>query len=252
LADWWTIAHAGGVSHETLERFTFAGFLRNLFLLQVPSFSLPFGSDAALWSVAIEFWIYLLAGIIAFTYRDGISAARALFILLFAVVPLQCLTRNNAVLVPWIMGAATEIAINRGLLKKLSPAKALAIGAAAISVYAFRLYEGKGTYNLLSYAALAIAFAAMIETALRTAPAINPSFIGWCAGWSYSLYLLHHTIILDVADLRYDVWGFAAAMAGSIVFSIGFAEATEKHHRRIAGLIKAKLPTGKPQIIRTM
>jgi peptidoglycan/LPS O-acetylase OafA/YrhL len=209
--------------------------------LQVPSWFLPFGSDAALWSVAIEFWIYLFVGSIAFIYRDGLSAFRIALLLLFSIVPLQCVTQNNMVLIPWGMGAAIEITINRGLFRKFSLEKLVAGGAIALCIYAARFVEGDGTYNILSYTVLAVAFAAVVECSLRSNPLAITKLIAWCAGWSYSLYLLHHTILIDVADLRYDRTGFAFAILGSIIFSICFAELTEKHHKKLASWIKSKL-----------
>lgn len=75
MIDWHAI-DLGRAHSETVERFTLRTFAANLFMLQAPDTSLPFGSAAPFWTVAIEFWIYMFVGLVAFSLRDGFTPWR--------------------------------------------------------------------------------------------------------------------------------------------------------------------------------
>ena len=64
----------------------------------------------------------------------------------------------------------------------------------------------------------------------------------WWASWSYSLYLLHHTLFLDYFMI-FEGGGpnMCIAAAITIVVSIAFAALTEWHHRSLGKWIKQRL-----------
>ena len=63
------------VHPEILQRFSVGAFFANLFMLQAPAITLPFASAAPFWTVAIEFWIYIFVGLVAFAARDGLDCS---------------------------------------------------------------------------------------------------------------------------------------------------------------------------------
>jgi peptidoglycan/LPS O-acetylase OafA/YrhL len=234
--DYWAINRL--TAHpETVSRFSVSSFFANLFMLQAPSVTLPFGSGGPLWTVAIEFWIYLFVGLFAFMLRDGLNCPKILLIAAVGAIPLQSLTTNNLVMIPWLMGAAAASVMNSSALKRL-PAEAigaLVVGPAAI--IGFHLITGGYVYTVLVFSLVTVAFLAAVEWSRRSVTLSRipqlPSVISWWASWSYSLYLLHHTILLT--------FGFWPGITLSIVGSIIFAMLTEWHHKRLAQLIKTAI-----------
>jgi peptidoglycan/LPS O-acetylase OafA/YrhL len=74
VLDYLTLRYFGHIAHpEVVTRLNPETFFANLFMLQAPGFSDPFGSAAPFWTVAIEFWIYMFVGLLAFSIRDGLS-----------------------------------------------------------------------------------------------------------------------------------------------------------------------------------
>ena len=215
-------------------------------MLQIPTWFYPFGSDAALWSVAVEFWIYFLAGITAFIFRDGISTKRALMLVAFAVIPLQCIRDNNLILIPWAAGAAIELIINLGRLRRIPFGYVVAAAVLGISAYGLQIIEGFATYSIASYMALSVSFASIVELALRhngtDRRGDHIELIAWLASWSYTLYLIHHTVITSIAMAinRHGLRIFLAIVAAMLT-SIVLAPFTEAHHKRLAAVIKSAL-----------
>lgn len=242
VIDYFATSGSSGVFPETVARYTAPLFFSNLFMLQAPDISLPFGSAAPFWTVAIEFWIYIFVGLIAFASRDGLSPAIAIGIALSGIIPVESLTDNNMVLVPWLLGAAAERLIALGHLDRIARYALALLAAGSLLYLAWRTRLHLPVYSTATYFSAATSFAAIVSISERTksrwAP-IGCAIAGWLASWSYSLYLLHHSILLLIA------WGFGAyigpywGIVASIVTAISFATLTEVHHKRLAAYLKA-------------
>ena len=230
-----------GFIAETRERFTVIHFFENLFMLQAPDFALPFGSAAPFWTVAIEFWIYMFVGAVAFAFRDGIKPLGLFGIAIAGIIPVSSLTDNNMVLMPWLLGAAVERVVYSKVLDGLPRLIVLSLGAIAIAVFALMLRAGYSVYSASSYLCFAIAFT-MIALAFRPqvverGPLKN--CITWWASWSYSLYLLHHSILMLFGTAFGTSISPLWATGVSIVSAIAFASLTEVHHKALADYIKS-------------
>jgi peptidoglycan/LPS O-acetylase OafA/YrhL len=241
--DYLTTSGPMGLMQETVDRYTAGLFLANLAMLQAPSVCPPFASAAPFWTVAIEFWIYIFVGLVAFSLRDGISLPKAIAIGFSGIIPVQSLSENHMVLVPWLLGAGIERVLVARCADKAMCRIALSMAGAGALFYLIRRTQFYlPVYSLSSYAGAAIVFASVVAFSERTKTrsVIGPAIAGWFASWSYSLYLLHHSILLLIA------WGFGAyigpywGIAASIVTTISFASLTEKHHREIATYLKRR------------
>jgi peptidoglycan/LPS O-acetylase OafA/YrhL len=242
--DYIATSGSSGVFRETVERYTVPLFFANLFMLQAPTVAMTFGSASPFWTVAIEFWIYMFVGLIAFARRDGLTLSSAVAIVLTGIIPVQSLTENYMILVPWLLGAGAErlLLLAAGIPRKLLAAA----GAGALAYLTWRTWHHLPVYSLSSYVAAAIAFTGIVAAAERIQS--GAAVAAWFASWSYSLYLLHHSVLLLVAwaigaNLR--SFGMVASVliailiaASTFIIAIAFATLTEVHHKRLASSIK--------------
>lgn len=245
VIDYIATSGTSGVFRETVERYTVPLFFANLFMLQAPSVAMTFGSASPFWTVAIEFWIYMFIGLIAFARRDGLSPSSAVAIILTGIIPVQSLTENYMILVPWLLGAGAERLLVTGIPRKLLAAA----GAGALAYLTWRTWHHLPVYSNSSYVAAAIAFTGIVAAAERIQ--LGAAVASWFASWSYSLYLLHHSVLLLIAwaigaNLR--SFGIATSLlvagliaASTLLIAIVFAALTEVHHKRLASSIKTIL-----------
>lgn len=224
------------VAQELPERYSFASWVGNLFMVQSGpiakvlgvisgSGSLlvePFGSARPFWTISIEWWIYMSFGIIAFTWLRGKSMAWWQLIL-FAFVSLtpayfliggpdQCLT------LLWITGALAAFALvkttslhqltNNRRTRFISLALAIGFGVAAIGrVVMLVHYESKlgiATEEAVRFQEFqfGIFLAGVVFSLLIYFGTVNEldnwlvKIIKYVAGYSYSLYLTHMQVLL--------------------------------------------------------
>jgi peptidoglycan/LPS O-acetylase OafA/YrhL len=241
--DYYCISHYPVTSQETISRFTTQSFFANLAMLQAPAVTLPFGSASPFWTVAIEFWIYMFVGLLAFAIRDGFSLPVTAGIIISGLIPIQSLVGNNAVLVPWLLGALSQQLIASRSIR-LVPKWVFGLAAAGSLIWlTIELSRGDRIYSNSVFFACAVTFAASLALWDRAKPATPAALdhgVKWWADWSFSLYLLHHSILMFSATaLLGSAYRMQVGIAGSIVVSILFARFTEAHHRRIAACLKA-------------
>lgn len=73
-------------------------------------------------------------------------------------------------------------------------------GLAAVALAAVAVQSGENIFNWQCFwlTGLIFLFATSALRRVEWQPASRSGqFVIWCAGWSYSLYLLHHTILMD-------------------------------------------------------
>jgi len=228
-----------GVNGETLARYTWELFFANLFMLQDPGYFLPFGSAAPFWTVAVEFWIYLFVGQIAFAVRDGLTAPRVLLILACGVIPVHSAFWNHGIFWPWLLGVAAQQIVSGGILRRV-PAWLLCLMAALVVLWlAIIIGRGDPVYSAIPYLLCSVAFLFASEASTRLKAFGRLAIISnWASGWSYSLYLLHHSLLMLIASkisASAALWG---GISGSIAIAIAFAALTEAHHRQLGALTK--------------
>jgi peptidoglycan/LPS O-acetylase OafA/YrhL len=231
--------------------------LRRLGVPEQAWFIRPFGSGRPFWTVAIEWWFYLFFGYLAFVALRSRLSFRSLAVLaVLGVVPLynamggvgDCLT------VVWAIGSLFALLQNRLARRPEAKSKVAALSVLGVVVCAvlllgrvvatdFRVYDlqfamfTSGILFGLFFLAGAAGFT--LPPPLRRA-------IDFLANYSYSLYLIHYTILLlFVAYLpsstHHDVSEFLALVIVANLCSIVFWLAFERHYQAIARAAKGAL-----------
>ena len=234
------------------EGVTWKLFLSNVFFLQSVR-TTTFGSDRVLWSLAAEFWYYMLfpLGLLALRRgtRPGMRLAYAAGFLAIAFF----VNRPLIGLFPvWLYGVA---------LARVRPPKA---GAAmrwiSVAVYApclflfgmvpwpWHVFKMDYALGLLTVVFLWIVLSATERVNQRTAVARASRSL---AGASYSLYLVHYPFLAFVSVLLGDQgrwtpsgWYLAAGAglcAVALLYSFGVAACTEWHNDSVRRWVEERL-----------
>jgi peptidoglycan/LPS O-acetylase OafA/YrhL len=249
-----------------LQDFPLFQVLRRLGMGNEPWMIASFGSARPFWTISIEWWLYMaFGGIMFFIVRRGgeISRLGLLALCLVSIEPLyhlvggygQCLT------MVWLVGSAMAFVFHslpalRARWPRLGDDRLRRFAAmAALAGIVFmagriagkpQLVMERGALYELQFAvflAMLIFGALFALTGVRRAgPA---AIVGFIAGYSYSLYLIHHSIVELLWVKRPDLIGSHAAFWGVIVLSnlaaIVFWWAFERHHRQMAKAARAWL-----------
>jgi len=221
-------------------------FLRNLLMLQ----GYPgewgggtFGSAGQLSSLAIEFHIYFFVGGLFFFCKGRNRIAGILLAIAAAALPLFHFAErpdaSHSLFVLWLLGfGGYFVAINMKIDRFTT------VACAVLSFFLFwrwRVAHVRGDeYALAAQPYFAMWFVSLAIAAqgqnwlMRFRPVVE-----FFAGYSYTLFLIHYTIVKIIVWLMPSpLWvTFATAIVVSNLASWLFALATEARHRQFAGWI---------------
>lgn len=187
---------------------TWRGLFGNMFFLQTIRTSI-FGSNRPLWSLAFEFWYYLLFPFALFAIRKGTPLRlRILYIALF-VLTAAIAEHNVIALFPvWLLGT---------LLSRLTPPRVNAPWRAAAAVlytpmifacvlwpfhsHLFKMDYALGLATLGFFWVMLSAQNKVPEPSWRDARSWRVAISRLLGGFSYSLYLVHYPVIFFLAHL---------------------------------------------------
>ena len=228
------------IAREALSLRTFAG---NLFMFQnwtgplrgvlkVPAL------DGPLWTISIEWHIYFFVGAAFFALKSKklwfLAAA-------FAFVPVAFLFGDGRLGVGrglfslWLMGFAAYYLLPywRG---------SFVAAAAAFAAYLWLLTPGH-EYQRGLYVLLAIAFYAFVARAMRIDASGNAwhRAIRFAAAYSFTLYLVHYSLLRVWREITSDWWGALSGIAAANVLAIAIAWFTEMRHRELGRAIKQRV-----------
>lgn len=242
------------------DRLSISAFLANMLMLQgIPfdrlvswgPFFQPFGSNSPLWTVAVEWWLYVAFGLVIFSTR-----IRGLLIPLMAVlaipaigtVALYSLRENLST--TWIIAAMVAVPLlhlNAMHARQFAWA-ALALSLAALVYRTAQLSLGAKFLPYDVQLMLAISFSVLSAIAALKS-VTRPIFpakaaIKWLGDISYSLYLIHYPIMLAMvvyfppkwSVLEYVLFNAIGLTAATIFFHL-----FDDRHKDVADLIKAAL-----------
>jgi peptidoglycan/LPS O-acetylase OafA/YrhL len=236
-------------------------FVANLFMLQdFPGDFLKhsgavltsFGSARPFWTLAIEMWIYAFVGaVVLFGQKPGLRTRGLLLAALFAYVPVANLFggRGRGLFACWLLGALAESILYRDLLRRFGvPVIVLAmLGAAA--AYGATVWPEREVYRLVSYPLLFVVFTGFLALTLRiayfTSHAWLRGMVSYFAGYSFTLYLVHYTVLtacLSMSKSRTVVAMWIAIGVANLV-ALVIAHFTERRHHAFARSLERWLPT---------
>ena len=202
-----------------------------------------YGSAAPLWTLAIEWHIYLFVGAVFFIgARQHWVPLLIVIAVVFGQTPLHYLAGDfmgdgvgRGLFALWLAGSAVYFAARR-----LGRGFAVAWLAAAIAAIAFAATtRARAEYVFSGYSWLTIAFLCVIvgsqgTSLITSARALR--IIRFFADYSFSLYLIHYTVLFALRKLwpEAGIPGLLTGLLLANVAAIGLAEIGEKHHRKLA------------------
>jgi peptidoglycan/LPS O-acetylase OafA/YrhL len=270
LAIDWLSRSIFGNGYVYSSAFNVHTFLGNLFMLQdyplqdqiksllnggmfsFISLHLPitsFGSARPLWTVAIEWWIYLLFGwiVLAKTQLKNRPALFWLILLVFLIVPAfnWINGRGNGLSMMWFMGLLIYLFLSR-FVNSLSMNELVLLAGLCLSLAMVRLWHTLEAYDVI-YAGLISLFLYFSLYHLQHREAgilqrLEPAII-LNAEISYMLYLVHYSL-LDFLFLWHGRGGVASLLIGIIIsnlVAVGMYLAFDRHYKAVAAWLKRSL-----------
>lgn len=201
-----------------------------------------FGSASPLWTLAIEWHIYLFVAAIFFMgMKTSTIPLLVPVAILFGQVPshhifypFQTDGVGQGLFIAWLLGAYVYF-ISRRI--RIHPLAAAGMAVVALAYYLLSTHA-RGEYKLTSYLALAIFILFLVQASQATRIIRSPrvaTAIRFCAGYSFTLYLIHHTLMYAVLLLGYRGSTVAIGMILiSNVVAAAMAIPTEMKHKTIA------------------
>ena len=185
-----------------LQNLAFGSFLGNFLFLQT-IFCDTFGSNGPLWSLANEFWYYVLFPVVV---AAGLAWARRS---LRVAVPLTCLAIfigafiGRGILIGfliWLAGFGLVILYSRVQIRSRFAALGLLCFASVLSGVTFAVARVLHQDPLLSDLEVGFVFTlflfAVLQFAVRRNASPYSALVHRFAGFSYSLYVLHFPFLL--------------------------------------------------------
>jgi peptidoglycan/LPS O-acetylase OafA/YrhL len=230
----------------------------------------PFGTARPFWTISIEWWIYMLfGGVVLVWLRQGkpLGWAGALVLGVVAIEPVYHFVGgyDHCLTMLWVLGMGASLLLIR--LRAMAAARpdvasprllriALAVAGAASLAIVGRLFANKfavaefqfGLFLALLVFAL---FFALGFARLQVAPGLE-RVIAFVAGYSYSLYLVHHTLVEFLAihypDRQDSPAMFWIAIAAANLLAVVFWYLFERHHRQLARWAKQRFASSRPNL----
>jgi len=238
------LANFGGlvVQHE----LTIRNFFGNLLFLQ--TIACPtYGSNAPLWSIAYEFWYYVLfpVGLLAIqAWIRKKKSIQALFLAILALCIGWILGPEKMIgFLIWLGGFVLVLTSDRPHLRSIFGQKALLLGTSVILVMLLIAARTQKLGPLSSDLVVGLGFVAFLFAVLRAEffqvmpTGVYSRSAHLFAGFSYSLYVLHFPFLLFLRawlvpvqrwypDARHLVYGVAIGVA-TLAFSWFISTFTE-------------------------
>lgn len=210
-----------------------------------------FGSGRPLWTLAIEWWIYMAFGwfVLAGASRSRHPVRYLGTAVLVAALPLFNLVggRGNSLTLMWIMGALA-FWLSLTLPPRWSVRTSLAMALLLTLAAAYRVFLTKQEYDLVFACLLAGALFFMLSTFRMSSfryPTPIPRAAKLFAGYSLTLYLIHYTILAAMVavdlPLPKPLLVVSAICLCNVVAAL-IAWPTEMQHKRFAAWLLARIP----------
>lgn len=251
------------VSRVTHQPFYFGLYIKeligNLLMLQefpvfeflksatgINYFYLPYlGSDLPLWSLSIEWWLYLFFGWIMLNKTKSVFLKFAL-LGIFSIVPLYHLFVGShmgpGIVIYWFMGALFPFLLAT-FSNKFNIAKQFIFFILLIGALGFSYSFFAGAFIFMFGFFLSLKHYE-INSSIKMEKFSKIIRLG--ADFSFSLYLIHYTLIITIFSLVPQLNNLNSPLKFIVVFlivnalALGFASVTEFKHKKINKYIKTK------------
>ncbi len=228
-----------------LQDFPIFQILRRLHVHEQWWFFREFGSGRQFWTVSVEWWIYVIAGLGALYVlrRRRPGVVMTVVLVAAAIAPAYHLIGGpgDSLTGDWLIGAAACLAYRRWALSRpglTGRGAAVAWGVALLLACARLLFTRLRIYDPIFAALLAVVlFLPLAICAGRARVWWTRLGVQRSAFHSYSLYLTHLPLLtwfyVDYGQ-RFPGWsGLLIVLVGANVFAIGFAWLFERPHKLV-------------------
>lgn len=236
---------------------TISTFLANLFMLEGYRGPLRgydwmewsiFGSASPIWTLAIEWHIYLFVGAVFFIGARPRSALLMIPIaVVFGGVPLHyafgaadAAGVGSWLFTLWLGGACIFLGLRD--MRWFAPAWLSLLLAVAAAAGFIAKTHARGEYDPAGYPLILLVLLGLVCAGQRLRLLVSmPRVVGvarFAAGYSFTLYLIHYTVMEPLFLMHREGWGvFLATVVGSNVLAVAIAMVTEMRHREFARLL---------------
>ena len=215
-----------------------------------------FGSARQLWTVAIEWWIYLLFGWLALGGPIRLKRPVVYWtgVLFFLAVPWFNWVfggRGSGLTLMWGLGLVI-LALLSQAPRNWFEGDALFLAGFFFLASLARLLYTQEAYDVLFVTLFALSLYFVLNDLQRrpemTIPKGVSTVITFTSNFSYTLYLVHGTVLYFLVNwLGTGVRNFALGFVFSNLFSVVLYEAFEKHHRAVAKRLKTAMGISSPR-----
>lgn len=270
------------------DRFNIPTAIGNVFMMQdFPLFQIArrlgaqdnvwfirtFGSAGPFWTISIEWWIYMVFGAIALVRirtKKPFSPWQLLLVLFATIEPAYHFVAgpDHCLTMLWVIGMGVSFAFYKrphwftaafwGVTatkwrKSCFTVFCLSIIALLVHRYAESIRQAGSVAELQTGILLASAlFSLFFLCGERlNVPKVIDNLIGFVAGYSYSLYLVHFTVLTFIRTAFPSQHGlpvFWLAIAASNVGAILLWYFFERHYRSVAIMLKSRLAPKRPYL----
>ena len=180
-----------------------------------------FGSGRPFWTIAVEWWIYMLFGWIVFAKSPKKKSPIMYWplLLLLMVVPGYHLINGpgNGLAMMWIMGLIVYVVLSQGAIS-MSGSNVYFVASMFFVFALMRLALSMEAYDLLYVALLSMSLFFLLhglQKKVGIASGWVASLITFMANFSFTLYLVHYTLLEMV--LRWLGSGLKTMMIGIVL-----------------------------------
>lgn len=244
------VEHALLVQHPYQHNTSLVALVGNALFLQnlVPGVA-PFGLNRPLWTISLEFWVYVAFGAVAFAFKaKQITALSAITLALAVWLLLPFLWSGRGLGLPlvWIGGAGLYFALrHRPISRDMKLAAALGFLICCKLLATPALWPNGGEYSQAYNALIFLAFAAfMICHQMYKLPSRVMRVVEVFGGFAYTLYLTHYPTMY-LLDNYWRIGDGHPALLAACLLCVAFAYAWswpfERQYRHIRHYLWNKL-----------
>jgi peptidoglycan/LPS O-acetylase OafA/YrhL len=223
----------------------------------------PVGSGAPLWSVVVEWWIYVAFGLLAFVAirRMRLGVGSTLLLVFSIAVPLGYMAKGGYEPLAWIIGML--YALGTAQMRKLPASLHGAVTMLATAGFLVSLhYSGQNLHAANSVGMASVAFCHLYfwvsgrqdsrgsvskpGNAGMAAATVRFNRISvFLSSFSYSLYLIHFSVITYLWVYLHDhlsAWQLIPlSLLTSNVLAYGYFLLVERHFHKVGKLLKSRI-----------
>jgi peptidoglycan/LPS O-acetylase OafA/YrhL len=243
-----------GEGFTFISEFTKTNFFACLMMLQhipVPALDVGygFGTGRPLWTLAIEWWLYLSFGWALIAYNSvGNGTKKAILLALFSFLPLSnfLFKSHGSLILVWYFGVLIRVLLSsESFVSTIHRVRFRHCICLVLLLLALMRIAKMGSAHDLSadvLIVLAFVFTLPVMSQSTTFTSKARSLIKFFSGYSYTLYLVHMPIVTLLSAVISDVITLVfASFVGANVVSAAIAYPTEMKHKLLAKWMKNRL-----------